>query len=40
MPKNGQYEYKIETDKITIIEIDDYSNEEVINDSMSKQGIF
>ena len=40
MPKNGQYQYVIDSDDIKLINVDEYNNEAVIKDSMSKTGQF
>ena len=40
MPKNGQYQYVIDSDDIKLINVDEYNNETVIKDSMSKTGQF
>lgn len=40
MPKNGNYNYHIESEDIQLINVDEYNNETVINDSMPKTGEF
>ena len=38
MPKNGQYQYQIESDDIQLINVDDYHNEIVVVEAMPKNG--
>ena len=40
MPKNGQYEYVIEADLISLIDVNEYNMETEINGSMPKSGLF
>ena len=40
MPKNGQYEYQIEADDISLINVDDYNIQTIINSIMPKTGTF
>ena len=40
MPKNGQYTYKIESESISLGNIDEFGDETPINESMPKEGTF
>ena len=40
MPKNGQYQYQIESDDIQLINVDEFNNQTVVMDEMPKTGQF
>lgn len=40
MPKNGQYAYHIESDDISLINVDEYNNETLLQENMPKRGSF
>ena len=40
MPKNGQYEYDIQAEEIFLINVDEYNNETLVDESMPASGTF